>query len=413
MALQQLLTGSNFTYTREADAKGGVLGFWGRGAHATFNGAQEALRLDGNLTTGMLGADYARGDWLLGVAITQTIGDGTYSAPNSGAGGIRSTLTATVPYAAWNVSERLDLWGAAGHGTGRMTLTDGADRLGMFAPFGQPMGRQAAAASPAGERLQTDMAWSMAALGLNGSLFGGAGAGPRLAWKSDALWSRATSSETDGMLAGAAAVTRLRLGLEGSWTLNLGAGGITPKLEIGVRRDGGDAETGFGVDVGGGIGWLHPGLGLSLDLEGRTLLAHEAGGRRDFGFSASLSFDPRPDSGRGPKFSVRQDLGGQATGGLDALFSANPLAERMGQEAMSRWTAEAAWGFPTFRDRFIGAPTLGYGLSPMGRDYSLGWQLEAVATTDRELSFSLKLTRRESSMAPPAHGIGAELRMRW
>ena len=415
MALQQLLTGSNFTYTREADAKGGVLGFWGRGAHATFSGAQEALRLDGNLTTGLLGADYARGDWLLGVAITQTIGDGTYSAPNSGAGGIRSTLTAAVPYAAWRISERLDLWGAAGHGGGRMTLNTGgtADRFATFPPFGQPTQRATDSTSPQGERLQTDLGWSMAALGLNGSLLGAAGAGPKLAWQSDALWSRTTSDETEGMLAGAADVTRLRLGLAGSWMLRLGDHGVTPKLEVGVRRDGGDAETGFGVEVGGGIGWLHPRLGLSLDLEGRTLLAHEADGRRDLGFSAALAFDPNPQSRRGPKLSLRQDFGGQATGGLDALFAANPLAERMGQEATGRWTAEAAWGFSTFRGRFIGAPTLGYGVSAMGRDYSLGWQLEPFEGAGRDLSFGLKLTRRESLMTPPAHGIGAEFRMRW
>ena len=415
MALQQLLTGSNFTYTREGDAKGGVVGLWGRGAHATFNGTQEALRLDGNTTTGLLGADYARGDWLLGVAITQTIGDGTYSGPNSGAGGVRSTLTAAIPYAAWRISERLDLWGAAGHGGGRMTLTSGAmtDRFATFPPFGQPTHRATDSASPQGERLQTDLGWSMAALGLNGSLLGAAGAGPKLAWQSDALWSRATSDETEGMLAGAADVTRLRFGLEGSWMLSLGDHGFTPKLEVGVRHDGGDAETGFGVEVGGGIGWLHPGLGLSLNLDGRTLLAHEADGRRDLGLSAALAFDPSPQSRQGPKLSLRQDFGGQATGGLDAMFAANPLAQHMGQEATGRWTAEAAWGFPAFRDRFIGSPALGYGFSAMGRDYSLGWQLEPFEKTDRELSLNLKLTRRESTMAPPAHGIGAEFRMRW
>ncbi len=414
-ALQQLLTGSNFTYTREADAKGGVLGVWGRGSHANFNGAQEELRLDGNLTTGLLGVDYARGDWLLGVAITQAVGDGTYSGPNSAAGGVRSTLTAAVPYAAWRISERLDVWGAAGHGGGRMTLTSGVttDRFATFLPFGQPARRTTDLASPQGERLQTDLGWSMAALGLNGSLLGAAGAGPMLTWQSDALWSRTTSDETEGMLAGAADVTRLRFGLEGSWRLRLGDHGLTPKLEVGVRHDGGDAETGFGVEVGGGVAWLHPGLGLSLDLEGRTLIAHEANRRRDMGFSAALAFDPSPQSRQGPKLSLRQDFGGQVTGGLDALFAANPLVERRGHEADGRWTAEAAWGFPTFRGRFIGAPTLGYGVSTMDREYSIGWQLEPFEGTGRGLSFGLKLTRRESLMAPPAHGIGAELRMRW
>ena len=165
-----------------------------------------------------------------------------------------------------------------------------------------------------------------------------------------------------------------------------------------MRHDGGDAETGFGVEVGGGIGWLYPRFGLSLSLEGRTLLAHEANGRRDMGFSAALSFDPSPQSRLGPRFSLRQDMGGQASGGLDALFASNPLADRMGQEAASRWTAEASWGLPTFRERFIGTPTLGYGLSVMGRDYSIGWQLEPVEEASRDLSLGLKLTRRESPM---------------
>ena len=420
LALQRLLTGSSFAYTRRADAQDGVLGFWGRGSHSTFNGAEASLRLGGNLTTGMLGTDYARGNWLLGMAITQTIGDGGYSSPDSGSGDVRSTLTAAVPYAAWKPSERWDLWGAAGYGSGRMTLSHaspvrGFEASAAFVPgaFGRSPFGTASRSVSSDERLHADMGWSMAALGLSRSLGTNADAGPELSLKSDALWSRTTSGETRGMMAGAADVTRLRLGLAGRWMLKFGTAGMTPELEVGVRHDGGDAETGFGVEVGGGIGWLHPASGLSVDLEGRTLLAHEAANRRDFGFSASLSFDPSPESRGGPVFRVRQDMGGQATGGLDALFSTNPLAERMGQEAMSRWTAEAAWGFPAFRDRFVSAPTLGYGLSPMGRDYSLGWQLQPFETTDRELSFKVKFTRREISLAPPAHGIGAELRMRW
>ncbi len=424
MALQRLLTGSNFTYTRKADAKGGVLGFWGRGSHSMFNGAEETLRLDGDLTTGMFGADYARDKWLVGMAITQTIGDGSYNSPDSGSGSVRSTLTAAVPYAAWRVSERLDLWGAAGYGAGRMTLTSGGGQMvqALSRTLGNghtPYYRAADARLPEGEQLQADMGWSMAAFGLSSDLFGATGAGPGLALKSDALWTQATSGETEGMRAGAADATRLRVGLEGSWPFRLGGSGITPRLEVGVRHDGGDAETGFGVEVGGGIGWLYPRFGLSLSLEGRTLLAHEANGRRDMGFSAALSFAPSPESRLGPKFSLRQDLGGQASGGLDALFAANPLAVRMGQEAISRWTAEASWGLPAFRGRFIGTPTLGYGLSVMGRDYSIGWQLEPFEGTGRDLSFGLKLIRRESLMAPPAHGIGpehgigAEIRMRW
>ncbi|MCY3787056.1 MAG: hypothetical protein OXG47_10095, partial [bacterium] len=123
--LLSLLMGSSFTYTREEDEAGGTLGFWGRGAHTSFNGRDGSLDLDGEVGTALLGADYARGRWLAGVALTQSFADGGYANPETGAGAVDSTLTAAIPYAAWNISERIDLWGAAGRGAGRMTLTPG------------------------------------------------------------------------------------------------------------------------------------------------------------------------------------------------------------------------------------------------------------------------------------------------
>ena len=43
----------------------------------------------------------------------------------------------------------------------------------------------------------------------------------------------------------------------------MAAGGwLTPSVEVGVRRAGGGAETGFGMDVGGGLRSYPSGLGL-------------------------------------------------------------------------------------------------------------------------------------------------------
>ena len=64
-------------------------------------------------------------------------------------------------------------------------------------------------------------------------------------------------------MAAEAEVTRLRLGLEGTWRgLEAGGGELVPRLEVGLRHDGGDAETGFGLDLGGGLSWSHPASGL-------------------------------------------------------------------------------------------------------------------------------------------------------
>ncbi|MDE0408347.1 MAG: hypothetical protein OXN81_10855, partial [Alphaproteobacteria bacterium] len=183
------------------------------------------------------------------------------------------------------------------------------------------------------------------------------------------------------------------------------------------RHDGGDAETGFGVELGGGVKWTDPGLGLSLDLSGRTLLAHGNDDLKDRGYAASLAYDPRPATQRGLSLSLRQDWGGQAQGGLDALFAPEPLGDRIGSggdgEAESRWTAEAAYGLPVLGGRFIGSPHAGLGLAADARDWSLGWRLAPEAASAPDVSFGLRATLRESDGAGPEHTVGIEFSASW
>ncbi len=70
--------------------------------------------------------------------------------------------------------------------------------------------------------------------------------------------SDAVSGPDGNMAADEPEVTRLRLGLEGSLPLPADSGGsvLTPSLEIGLRHDGGDAETGLGADIAAGIAWV-------------------------------------------------------------------------------------------------------------------------------------------------------------
>ena len=59
----------------------------------------------------------------------------------------------------------------------------------------------------------------------------------------------------------------MRAVLDGSRTFSL-AGGATlaPSLELGVRHDGGDAETGTGLEFGAGLGYADPSPGLDMAL---------------------------------------------------------------------------------------------------------------------------------------------------
>ncbi len=421
LTVHDLLLGSHFTATTQPDAHGGSLAFWGRAAQTNFDGREGTFALDGEVLTGLLGVDYARDHWLLGVTLLQSTGTGGYDdhdagaqpcpttggrpaaqlpglcggAIREGAGAVESTLTAAVPYAALQASDRLKLWGAAGYGAGEVTLTP-----------------------ETGGTLKTDIAWTMAEMGLRGTVLTPppTGRGPTLAVTSDALWARTTSEKVqDGLAASDAAVTRLRLGLEGRWPVALEtAGQLTPTLALGARHDGGDAETGFGVELGGGLAWTAPQWGLSLNLEGRTLLTHRDADFQDQGVAVAVAFDPDPATPRGPSLSLRQDWGGAATGGLDALFASAPLAQRTGTTApaMSRWMAEGAWGFPVFGGRFTGSPHVGLGLAPGTRDYRLGWRL-VPATPRSALALDLQATRQELNATRPAHTVGLELSTQW
>ena len=429
MTAREALLGSSFTATGEKDGTGGSMAFWGRMAQSSFDGREGTFSLDGEATAAMLGADYARGRWLVGMALMQSSGEGGYrdtdpggnvcadldmedvdpppdlcnGAVREGDGKVEATLTAALPYAAIQASERLKLWGAAGYGTGEVTLKP-----------------------EVGGSLSSDIAWTMAAAGLRGDVIAppAEGSGPALAVTSDALWARTSSDKTHELAASDSDVTRLRLGLEGSYRIATEGGGhLTPKLEAGMRHDGGDAETGFGVELGGGLAWVDPALGLSLDVSGRTLIAHGNDDLKDRGYAASLAFDPDPATKRGPSLTLTQDWGGQAKGGLDALFTPQTLDRRGGSgEAAARWRAEAAWGFPAFSGRFTGSPHVGLGLATGARDYSVGWRLTPAAPSAGsgqananapDISFGVKATRRENDWTEPEHSVGFEAVARW
>ena len=284
---RQMLMGSSFSLAAET-AGGGFAGLWGRMAQARFAGREDALSLDGDVTTGLLGADYAWGRWTSGLVVSHSIGEGGYRGDSTGE--IEATVTALTPWAGYKVTEGLSVWGAAGYGAGGLKLTPGGD--------------------PA---LKTDLGMMLAAAGARGTLVGGEG--PRLDAVTDARWVRTTtarvSSSAGNLASASASVTRLRLGLEGWWPLALGDGvlgkgvlgkgaTVTPRLALGVRHDGGDAETGFGADISGGVTLAAPAEGLTVSLDGRGVLTHEASGLRDRGIAGTLAWNPPPSTGRGP-----------------------------------------------------------------------------------------------------------------
>ena len=388
---RELLPGTSFSLTAETGGDG-ILSIWGRGAVTRLAGRDDAgaeaggdVAVDGEVATGLLGADWTRGGWTTGLVVSRSQGDGGYRG--AGAGAMASTLTGVWPWTRYAVGERLSAWGAAGYGDGSLTL--------------EPRTEDGTPAGP----IRTDLDLWMAAVGLRGVALDGGDEGFTLAVKTDVMTVHTASdaaSGTGGNLAATEAeVTRLRLGLEGSQPFRLADGSaLTPTMEIGLRRDDGDAETGFGVEIGAGIVWQDAERGLGAELRGHGLLAHEAKGFRERGISGSFTWDPMA-GGRGPQLTLTQTVGASFSGGTDALLGRTTLAGLAANDngdalQQRRLEARFGYGFAAFGDRFTATPEIVLGLSNAGRDYSLGWRLvHRGMLDDRSLELALEAQRRE------------------
>ena len=257
----------------------------------------------------------------------------------------------------------------------------------------------------------------MGALGVRGVLVDGGAGGATLAAKSDAFAVRTSTGAVSGsagnLEASRADVTRVRFALEGSRPVRLGESAVlTPSLELGVRHDGGDAETGFGADIGAGLALSDPARGLSAELRARGLLTHEADGMRERGVSGTLSFDPAPETERGLSVSLTQTVGARGEGGAEALLERQSLAGLGAQDdnelSARRLDARIGYGFGVLDDRFMAVPELGLGLSDTNREVRLGWRLAERVAAGVAFELGVEGTRREWSdgEAGPQHGIG-------
>ena len=353
---EEAMLGTAFEIARETD--GGLsLGLWGRVARSGFSGRQGDLDLDGDVTSAMLGTDWKRRDALLGLMLFRSRGEGGYAGP-AGEGRIEADLTGLVPWAGRRKDGTATLWGAAGTGRGGMTL----------APEGQ-------------DPVEAGLGWSMAAAGAEGAPVTVAALGEAdLRWRADALATRTTSDAVEGLAASSAETVRLSLGLEAAWERTLASGAtLSPRLEFGLRHDGGDAETGFGIEAGGGVRYRDPGRGLSVSVDGRALALHEDGDLRDWGMGVSLEWDPRPETRLGPSVIATRGWGGAPSGGVAALLDPEALPGDDGGAGGGSGSLglEMAWGtdLSAWRHGAVGSAYGRVSGSPDAEELRLGWRV--------------------------------------
>ena len=394
-ALRQVLVGSSFRLHVSGDLRDSAtprLTAWGQFAGTTFDGRDGALTLGGDVLTGTLGVDGEWERWLAGVAVSHSRGDG--SSTRAGTGGeLENALTGVHPYLRYAVNERLDVWGVLGYGWGDVTLQPGP-----------------------GATLETGTTLVMGAFGGRGLLLAAADTGGfQLATRTDAMLTRTTSDAVAGLQASEADAHRLRLVLEGTREVTWPEGRrLTPAVEIGLRHDWGDAETGFGLELGGRVHYADPRLGLTIEAAVRGLLAHEDSDYGEWGASGSLRLAPGPD-GLGLAVTLSPTWGAAASGveGLWSRPTTVGLALPGGpRSATGRVHAEVSYGITAF-DTGLVTPYAGTVLAAgAARTYRVGTRLELTGGWTTGVRLSLEGQRQEPVGSQPINQ-GLQFQAAW
>ena len=315
---------------------------WGRGAATRFSGTDDGQTVEGDVTSVMLGIDYGDNCFQSGLVLSYSIGDGILGsiANLRDEWSVETTLTGLYPWARLSVTNRLSIWGLLGYAGGDMPLSLEGIR-----------------------EIETGANMTMGAIGVRSDLVGSSWHdGFSLALASDAVISRAHSDALTDFLAYTGSASRVRVLLEGSHVLWICGGSLHPLAELGMRYDGGDVDTGLGIEIGGGMRYVLTSLGLMIEGRARGLIAHQDGNYKEWGGSGTIRLSPKP-SGQGLSMRVSPTWG-NASGSARALWSRPDMSDiasgrSTGLYSSNPVSAEVAYGMPVFGDKLMATPFVG------------------------------------------------------
>ena len=282
MSADEVLQTSSFAMTTPDREDDTGMAWWAEGAVAGFTGRYEALAMHGDVVSGVAGIEHLERDRRSGIAVARSIGDVEYSLPRFGSGTAHSSLTSLHPYVCWFPSDDTWMWGMLGYGWG-VTSLSGAVTV---------------------EELDTSM--RMGAFGITGELV--TQESRELVWKASAFAVSMRIDEAWVELPIPGDVFSFRGMVESAWEHELESRAVLRSaLEVGGRYDGGDAETGGSLALGGGVRYTAPDEhGLTAEVNGHGLAHHAGTAFEDWGIDGKLRFYRRTG---GRDLSLELELG--------------------------------------------------------------------------------------------------------
>ncbi len=306
---------------------GSGLSLWAGGDYLSLDGDSD-IDWSGDLFVAQFGID-KRIDkhLLLGTMVSWSEGDADYTQ-DTNTGSYNHQSLSVYPYLAWS-NQGNHLWGSVGYGEGELEIEDNSNsissdtRLWSFAT-----GAKAGLSKVPGLSLKGDFLW--ARTDIDNPLV------------DNALDARIREQSIDSQ--------RLRLLLEFEHTYGLSGGLLRPLIELGMRYDGGDGDTGIGAILGTGLRYTNGGLTMEGKLH--TLLGRDD--YREWGVQGTIVLDPGL-RGQGLAFSLTPGYGygdgDVGVSGSSQIWQGLPKGPRdqghQNQNYRGRLQANMGYGFST------------------------------------------------------------------
>ena len=358
LSLKDLLNNSDFVLPLN-DAGGTDSGaLWGGGSYRSFEGSGgEDVDFDGDLFSAYLGLDTKpRDDLLIGLTLSWSQGNLDYQRSElERKGDYKLDLTSVNPYVGWEVlAGKLDLWATASYGWGDLKINDdGSDQASSYVETWDVA---------VGGNIQLSQATSPVLFRL----------------KSSALLTEMDVEGSDDIAGLDVDVSLLRMVLEGTDKHLLADGAyVEPSLEVGVRYNGGDGETGFEAELGAGFRYINPIAGLTLEGRARTLVGRD--NYNAWGVSGLMLLE-QGSNGRGLSFSLSPGYG-NTNSGTEKIWKDGLRDEISGDQDYSlRLDTRIGYGLTAPGVRGLLTPYSEMTFGGSDRSYRLGirWELDSL-----------------------------------